>query len=379
MRNRELLKEVIAQTLEAITEQESVIQRYDGKIPQIEIDLIMENIRRLYENFHFLDKMNGEKFRIQNSELRSNEEVGSDEEVDSRQFTVGSEVESGLESEVETEVEGTIGNGQLAVGNEGGSEAEVEVEVGDGDTETIVDDRLVVDRDEAPYHFGFLLAVNEMLFTVDLVDNMSLIKFTSDQIPENIEGVGLPDSAYVLGVLGRSSFGFTIGIIGNLRLGKYFDLRFVPDLAFGERELIYTMDTYRDGVQQIVTTGQGGIPPKKIYSTIIELPLELKYKSKRYRNTRAYVIGGVKYNIDLASEAKKNQDEVNNKHIRLNRHDVMFEVGVGFDFYTTYFKFGTELKMGYSMNDLLVHEDNIYTDVIDKLTSKIFQLSFTFE
>jgi len=155
MRNRELLKEVIAQTLEAITEQESVIQRYDGKIPQIEIDLIMENIRRLYENFHFLDKMNGEKFRIQNSELRSNEEVGSDEEVDSRQFTVGSEVESGLESEVETEVEGTIGNeqlavgnGQLAVGNEGGSEAEVEVEVGDGDTETIVDDRLVVDRDE---------------------------------------------------------------------------------------------------------------------------------------------------------------------------------------------------------------------------------------
>ena len=233
--------------------------------------------------------------------------------------------------------------------------------------------------DEAPYHFGFLLAVNEMLFTVDLVDDMSGILFTSDQIPENIQGVGLPDSAYVLGVLGKSSFGFTIGIIGNLRLGKYFDLRFVPDLAFGERELVYTLNTFKDGNSQIVTTGQGGVPPKKIYSTIIELPLELKYKSKRYRNTRAYIIGGVKYNIDLASEAKKNQDEVNNKHIRLNRHDIMFEVGIGFDFYTTYFKFGTELKMGYSMNDLLVHENNIYTDVIDKLTSKIFQLSFTFE
>jgi len=237
--------------------------------------------------------------------------------------------------------------------------------------------------DEAPYHFGFLLGVNEMLFSVDLVDDMSSIKFTSDQIPENIEGVGRPNHAYVLSVLGRSSFGFTIGIIGNLRLGRYFDLRFVPSLAFGERELIYTLDTYKvtngDTVQQIITTGQGGVPPKKIYSTIIELPLVLKYKSKRYKNTRAYILGGVNYTIDLASEAKKNQDEVNNKHVRLNRNDLMIEVGIGFDFYTTYFKFGTELKMSYGLNDLLIQENNIYTDVIDKITSKIFQVSFTFE
>jgi len=57
----------------------------------------------------------------------------------------------------------------------------------------------------------------------------------------------------------------------------------------------------------------------------------------------------------------------------------MIEVGIGFDFYTTYFKFGTELKMSYGLNDLLIQENNIYTDVIDKITSKISQVSFTFE
>lgn len=78
MRNKDLIKEVISQTLGAINEQEAVIQKYDGRIPQIEIDLILENIRRMYENFHLLDKLNGE------------EEGSRDEEVGSLQLAVGS-------------------------------------------------------------------------------------------------------------------------------------------------------------------------------------------------------------------------------------------------------------------------------------------------
>jgi len=62
MRNKELLKEVISQILEAICEQEAVIKKYKGHIPQIELDLIMENIRKLYENFQFLNKYNQEIF-----------------------------------------------------------------------------------------------------------------------------------------------------------------------------------------------------------------------------------------------------------------------------------------------------------------------------
>jgi len=91
----------------------------------------MENIRRLYENFHFLDKLNREEDRNQKSEIRSNEEVGSGlEEVGSGQFTVGSgQFTVGSGAEVEVEGEDTIGNGQLTVDNEVETEVETEVEV----------------------------------------------------------------------------------------------------------------------------------------------------------------------------------------------------------------------------------------------------------
>ena len=65
--------------------------------------------------------------------------------------------------------------------------------------------------------------------------------------------------------------------------------------------------------------------------------------------------------------------------MKLNASDFYAEAGVGFDFYNEWFKFGIELKMMYGMMDVLKREKNIYTDGIESLKSKIFQLSFTFE
>jgi len=41
-----------------IREQSQIIQSYEGKIPQIELDIIMSNLRRLYEDFYELNKIN---------------------------------------------------------------------------------------------------------------------------------------------------------------------------------------------------------------------------------------------------------------------------------------------------------------------------------
>jgi hypothetical protein len=49
------------------------------------------------------------------------------------------------------------------------------------------------------------------------------------------------------------------------------------------------------------------------------------------------------------------------------------------DFYTTFFKFGIELKMSYGLMDILKRQGNIYTLPVEKLSSKLFLLSFTFE
>jgi len=155
-------------------------------------------------------------------------------------------------------------------------------------------------------------------------------------------------------------------------LGKYFDLRFVPSLLFGERYIEYIFHCYKENklIDEDFKTN--------ISSSFISLPFTLKYKSKRLNNLRGYVFSGVNFVIDLASNAKKKQNN-EDIQIRLKKNDMMLEFGAGFDFYTPFFKFGTEIKIGYGMNDILIRERNIYSAGIDRMNSKIFQLSFTFE
>ena len=221
--------------------------------------------------------------------------------------------------------------------------------------------------DQNPYHFGFILAGNQMLFSIKTVDNMSSINFNAAQTPD------FPaDSSFVYELTGIGRPGFTIGILGNLRLGNNTDLRFIPALSFGERALNYNILTYRNGESKFVEI------QKNITSTLLLFPLEFKYRSHRLNNMAAYVLGGATYTIDLASQ-KKAQANTNDITVKIQRNDVLLEVGTGFDFYTNYFKFGVQAKMGYGLNNLIKKEGNIYTDVIDQLNSKFFLLSFTFE
>lgn len=221
--------------------------------------------------------------------------------------------------------------------------------------------------DYSKYHFGFILAINQMYFTIKPIDNIHLVTFDSIAAKE-INA----DSAYIYSILSAPSAGFTVGIVSNLRLGNYFDLRFIPSLSFGERYIDYRFMKFRDGDTTLVDQR------KNIPSTFIELPLQVKYKSKRLNNFRAYLLGGLNARFDLASQAKKKKDG-GQVQIKLNRADLYAEIGMGFDFYFEWFKLGTEIKMSYGLTDILQHEDNIYTDGIEKMKSKIWQLTFTFE
>lgn len=57
----------------------------------------------------------------------------------------------------------------------------------------------------------------------------------------------------------------------------------------------------------------------------------------------------------------------------------MGEIGFGTDFYLEYFKFGIEIKMSYGIRDILDRDNTPLTDPIDKLSTKMFLLSLTFE
>ena len=56
--DKKILLGVIGEKLEIIQEQFSIIKEYDGKIPVIEIDLLMSNVRDLYELFITLQQEN---------------------------------------------------------------------------------------------------------------------------------------------------------------------------------------------------------------------------------------------------------------------------------------------------------------------------------
>lgn len=199
------------------------------------------------------------------------------------------------------------------------------------------------------YHFGFVLGLNQMDFHIKPIEDYKPL-----------------DSLYILE--SYPEWGFYLGIVSDLRLGQYFDLRFIPTLAFGDRNLEYLI-SYKDTIfyRQL----------KRVESTTLEFPLLLKYKSMRMTNFRAYILGGFKYTLDLASkQEKKDDDEV---LVKIKKHDFAYELGVGFDYYFEYFKFSTELKMSYGIRDLLVRDNTIFTSPIQKLNSKVFMISFLFE
>ena len=204
--------------------------------------------------------------------------------------------------------------------------------------------------DKKPYHFGFMLGINQMDFMLKTVPSYKPF-----------------DSLMVLQSIPQK--GFDIGIVSNLRIADNLDLRFIPALSFGERVLEYTI---KEKDTNIV------IYNKKIESTFIDLPLTIKYKSNRINNFRVYVVGGMKYSFDLASQFKKKAD-TEEYIIKLKKSDYQYLAGVGFDYYFPLFKFSMEYKIAFGISDLLKREDNIFTDPITRLNSKISLVSITFE
>ena len=202
--------------------------------------------------------------------------------------------------------------------------------------------------DKQRIHFGFALGFTSPNFRLNPDENFRTM-----------------DSVY--NVESQPQLGFLLGIVSNLRLANYFDLRFVPMLTFAQRDLLYTFSP------------NGNIPPtvKKVESTFLDFPLMLKYKSARVNNYRAYVLAGGKYSVDLVSQA--NVEESDKQPVRLQPYDYGYEIGFGFDFYLMYFKFAIEIKMYNGINNLLIKDDFIYSRSLESLNSKIFYISLLFE
>lgn len=208
-------------------------------------------------------------------------------------------------------------------------------------------------HDDKAIHFGFCLGLNTMDFIV-----------------RNSYGHTPQDS--MIADVTNANPGFHIQIISNYRLGEYFDLRFLPGISFGQRDIFFYN---KEG--KLIDQNH------KLESNLLEFPFLLKYKAKRYYNFRPYLITGANFRVDLAKTFKEDEaDPADNVYLDLKTFDLYHEIGIGFDFYLVYFKLGIELKYSYGMFNMLKERTTTrpeFQHSIDRLNSSIFMLSFNFE
>lgn len=199
-------------------------------------------------------------------------------------------------------------------------------------------------------HFGFTIGVNRANFIIHPAPHFE--RFDT-----------------LKSVVSIPKYGFNLGIISELMLHQYVTLRFIPNLSFAERNLEYDFQGFDTIVRK-----------KSIESTFLNFPLNVKLRSKRVGNFGAYIVAGGSYSLDLASKRKSvTSTDPNEQIVKLKRDDFGYEVGAGAEFYFEYFKFAIEGKLSIGTRDLLIHDNTVYSNSIDKLNSKVFLVSITFE
>jgi hypothetical protein len=109
----------------------------------------------------------------------------------------------------------------------------------------------------------------------------------------------------------------------------------------------------------------------------VEFPFHIRYKSAPYKDKRAYVVAGINYSFDVASNSKTRQAET---LIKIAPHDFQLEVGAGVQFFFPYFILSPEIKFSQGIVNTLIYNDQIVeASVIEKLLSRVLTISFHFE
>lgn len=203
-----------------------------------------------------------------------------------------------------------------------------------------------------PLHFGFALGINKANFVIRPERNFE--QFDSLKT-----------------IISYPKTGFNLCIVSEVRLQKYLTLRFLPNIAFSDRNVEY----YFQGINDTITR------VKKIESAFLNFPLDIKLRSKRVNNVGAYLLAGGGYALDLQSKRKVDNTGVilSEQILKLKRDDFFYEAGAGVEFYLEYFKFAIEGKVSLGLNNLIIKDNTIFSNPIDKLRSKVFLISITFE
>lgn len=169
-------------------------------------------------------------------------------------------------------------------------------------------------------------------------------------------------------ILIKKTTGFNVGIIGDLKLQKYINLRFEPGLYITKRDLYYPNFTNSSDAL------------REVNSIYIHFPLLLKFSSLRTGNIRPYALGGISSTLNLASNSKLKDDNFQ-QLFRVKSWTTNYELGFGIDIFSEYFIFSPSIRGVFGINDELIRDNDPnspWTSNIASMKTRAVFINFSF-
>jgi hypothetical protein len=197
-------------------------------------------------------------------------------------------------------------------------------------------------------YFGFFLGSNSYDFKIDY------------------KTVG-PD------ILVKKTTGFNVGLIADLKLQEYVNLRFEPGLFYTKRDLNYPASYFPTEPTLSQTL-------REINSTNLHFPLLLKFSSLRTGNIRPYILGGASATLNLSSNSKSKDDNLEQR-FRLKPWTTNYELGLGIDIFSEYFIFSPSIRGVFGLSDELIRDNDPnspWTGNIESMKTRAVFINFSF-
>lgn len=171
------------------------------------------------------------------------------------------------------------------------------------------------------------------------------------------------------------STGLNVGLIGNIRINDYIDIRLEPGLVISRRELNFS-NTFFNGISY-----EEKDLIREIQSTFVHIPLLVKFSTKRINNIKPFIVGGVSTGLNLSSQ-ENNPDDNSKNNFRVTKNNLYYELGIGIDLYLTWFKFTPSIRGVFSMQDELVNDvdpNSPWTSNLSQMQTRGLFINFTFQ
>lgn len=170
-------------------------------------------------------------------------------------------------------------------------------------------------------------------------------------------------------ILVEKSFGFNVGVLSEVRINEFLDVRFEPGLLYTSRNLGFPGFTSEADAL------------REVRSTYIRFPLLLKVSTKRFNNIKPFIIGGFYTSLNLGAK-EDSLDDNSSGEFRMKKSVYGYELGFGIDFYTEYFKFTPSIRGVFALNDELIRDDDPnspWTGNIAGMRTRGIFINLTFE